>query len=76
MNTVELTPVESSSLHAVGYDKDAQDLHVQFRPGEATYVYHQVPPETHAELMAAESKGKHFAARIRGAYKHTKIDKK
>lgn len=72
MNTIELTPVESSSLHSVGYDSAANELHVRFKADGPLYVYEQVPPEAHAALMAADSKGKHFAAKIKGAYKHRK----
>ena len=74
MQTIEMTPVESSMLHSVGYDAEKHELHAKFDENGATYVYHAVPPEAHAALMAAESKGRHFAARIKGAFKHTRVD--
>jgi KTSC domain len=74
MNTIEMTPVESKMLHSVGYDAHAKELHARFAAGGPIYIYHDVPPEAHAALMAAESKGKHFLARIKGAYKHTKVE--
>ena len=51
--------VRSSSLHAVGYDADAQALEVEFSSG-ASYRYEQVPAEVVAELLAAESLGRYF----------------
>jgi len=72
MNTVEMTPAGSSMLHSVGYDKEAQELHCRFAENGPLYIYHEVPPETHAALMAAESKGKHFIAHVKGKFQHTK----
>jgi len=76
MNTVEMTPANSSMLHSVGYDKEAQELHCRFAENGPLYIYHEVPPEAHAALMAAESRGKHFGQNIKGKYKHTRIDSK
>ena len=74
MNTIELTPVDSTMLKAIGYDPEAKELHVRFATNGPLYIYHDVPPEAHAALMAAESKGKHFGQHIKGKYKHTKKD--
>lgn len=55
---VERAPVDSSNVRSIGYDPTTQELHVEFHssPGKV-YVYTGVPPEKHAALMAAESKG-------------------
>jgi KTSC domain len=76
-----MTPVKSSNIHAIGYDEGARRLSVQFKRGAEggdTYHYHDVPPDAHAALMAAQpptdSHGKHFAANIKGKFKHTKAE--
>ena len=72
-----MTPVASSNIHAIGYEPDARRLKVQFkRGGEPGDIYHydDVPPEAHAAFMAADSHGKHFAANIKGKFKHTKAE--
>lgn len=57
-------PVESQALVSVGYDPDRRMLEIEFEGG-AVYRYYDVPPELHAELMAAPSRGEYFAAHIR-----------
>ena len=67
-----LVPVDSSSLAAVGYDPETQVLHVRFVSGRA-YLYHDVPPSTHAALLDAESKGAYFNREIRDAFRFTRL---
>ena len=69
---MELTPVKSSNVEAVGYDHKARELHVRFKGG-GTYVYAGVAPEEHAALMAAPSIGSHIHARIKSAKKARKL---
>lgn len=64
--TFDMVDVESSNIDAVGYDPAAQVLRVKFRDG-SPYDYQGVPPQLHAELMGAESKGGFFFKRIRNA---------
>jgi hypothetical protein len=64
---LEMVPVVSSSLSAVGHDGGADELHVQFKNG-SRYVYSGVSAEKHGALIAADSVGKHFAANIRKKY--------
>lgn len=61
---MEREPVESQALLSVGYDPDRRMLEIEFEGG-AVYRYYDVPPELHAELMAAPSRGEYFAAHIR-----------
>ena len=56
---MQLTTVESSMIHAIGYDKDKRILEVVFNTGR-TYQYGDVPPEVYAAFMQAESKGRYF----------------
>lgn len=68
---IELTPVTSSNIDAVGYHEDTRTLHVRFTSG-ATYQYHDVAPEEHEALIHAKSVGSHFAQNIRAVYKGEK----
>lgn len=47
---MELKPVKSSNIEAVGHDPETQELHVQFKGG-AIYAYDSVPEELHTELI-------------------------
>jgi hypothetical protein len=71
--SIDLQPVESSNIAAVGYDADAQTLAIQYRSG-GVYHYAGVPAETHADLMGAESIGKFIGTSIRGRYEFEKQD--
>jgi len=63
----KLTVVESSMIHAVGYDRKTRTLEVVFNSGK-TYCYEDVPPKVYKELMAADSKGRYMRAEIIGMY--------
>jgi hypothetical protein len=84
-NTIALTAVVSSQIHAIGYDPATGTLAVQFlRKGlpAGTYNYSGVPQDLYDQFAAAESKGKFFSEFIKGAkddqsqpkYPHTKMD--
>ncbi len=64
---VDLTPVTSSNIDAVGYDEDSSTLHVRFHSGH-TYSYSNVDPEEHRALIEAPSIGAHFSKHIRPHY--------
>lgn len=53
---MERTPVKSSNVASVGYDEGAKVLEVQFLSG-GIYQYPGVEPQTHLDLMGAESIG-------------------
>jgi len=67
------TAVVSSNLAGVGYDAATRVLEVQFKGG-GIYRYEGVAPEEHAELMAAESVGKCFAAGIKKRYEGKRVE--
>jgi hypothetical protein len=71
MTDYDLTPVDSSNVKAVDYDKDGGTLVIQYKDG-STYHYHDVPSKHHEELMAARSVGGFIHANIKGVYKHSK----
>jgi hypothetical protein len=65
--------VSSSSVASVGYDPKSQTLELEFHSG-SVYEYHEVPPETFRDLMAAPSKGRFFASEIRGQYPSNRLE--
>lgn len=69
---MELTPVESSMIRAVGYDSTTRELEVVFTSGR-TYRYTEVPPEVYEGLLAAESKGRYMRAYILDVYPYSPI---
>lgn len=68
---IELTPVQSSQLAAIGWDPDTSTLAIRFpdrgsKPG-GLYHYADFGQEDWAALCQAESKGSHFLRNIKGA---------
>jgi len=53
-----MTPVKSSNITHIGHEGDM--MHVTYKSGN-TYAFQGVNPEQHAELMSADSHGKHLA---------------
>ena len=45
------------TYEAIGYDPDAQELHVRFVKSGETYVYYGVEEWVFQEFMQADSKG-------------------
>lgn len=68
-----LTPVESSTIDAIGHNGLGR-LIIRFKTG-SEYAYDDVEPETHAALMAADSKGGYFAKHIKGRLKRYPCEK-
>jgi hypothetical protein len=69
---VDMIYVDSSNIEAIGYNSDAQELHIQFLSG-ATYVYYGVPEHIYEEIMDAPSRGSYLNRVIKGVYKYAKI---
>ena len=70
---MNLVPVSSSNLRAVGYDPETRKLQVAFRNG-GLYEYSGVPESVYAGLMAAGSHGSYFDAYIKnGPYPYRKL---
>lgn len=61
---IEMKPVKSSNIQAIGYDAKDKVMHIAFTSGK-TYAYHGVTPEQHGEFLHADSIGSHFARHIR-----------
>ena len=65
---MERTPVKSSLLVSVGYDRGELTLETELSSG-AIYEYFAVPPWIHSGLMSAESLGDYYNKRIRDKYR-------
>jgi hypothetical protein len=69
---MQLVPVSSSSLSAVGYEADGRNLHIRFRNGQ-TYKYLSVPQSTFEALMRAPSKGIFFSDNIKERFTFVRL---
>lgn len=70
---MEMQPVESSNLAAVGYNSNNQTLRIRFNDG-SLYEYSGVPNSIYNGLLSAPSKGRYFDQNIKKAgYPYTKI---
>jgi KTSC domain len=65
---VRMQPVESSSVRAIGYDEEAEELWVEFYSSPDPYVYLEVPPQIYSELKEAGSKGEYVNLVIKPCY--------
>ena len=66
-------PVTSSTISSIGHDPATQTLEVEFKSGKV-YRYQDVSAEKHAELLGAESIGKHFGAHIKPNHTCTAVE--
>ncbi len=66
---MQLDPVESSMMAAVGYDAKLQALVVLYNSGKA-YQYLDVPPEIFQGLLAASSKGRFMLDHVIDHYRY------
>jgi hypothetical protein len=64
---VDLVPVESGNISAVGWDRANATLYVKFTSG-SQYAYSGVPEKTFNDFLKASSKGKFFAKFVRDKY--------
>ena len=65
---IEMKPVESSQIAAIGHDPATNTLAVQFHGKEgpgSVYHYENVSAEQHDTFVNAESIGKHFGANFK-----------
>lgn len=65
---IEMTPVKSSQIAAIGHDPETNTLAIQFPAKTGTgsvYHYSNFTAEDFAAFSAAESKGAHFGKHIK-----------
>jgi hypothetical protein len=57
---MNMIPVESSHIKAIGYDEETQVMRVEY--SQATYeyrgIYAGIPKEVYDKIMSADSKGR------------------
>ena len=64
---MEMIPVTSSLIKAVGYDSEKEELSVEFHKGDI-YVYWGVTRPVYDALMEAPSVGHFFLANVKRSY--------
>jgi hypothetical protein len=64
---MNMIPVQSSSISAIGYDEQSETLSIRFNNGR-TYEFNGVPPEEFEALKNAPSIGSYFNDNIKGQY--------
>ena len=69
---MEMTPVDSSNILAIGYDPDSAILNIAFKDG-SKYEYYDVPRHEFDNFLAADSKGKYGNKNIYKRYNQQKI---
>jgi hypothetical protein len=69
---MELTPVESGNLEAVGYDPATRELQVQFLSG-SLYSYAGVPQDLYDRILNSDSPGGVFAREVKNIYAYTRL---
>jgi hypothetical protein len=75
---MEMQPVVSSNISALGYDPATRTLRIEFKPSRTgkgpQYDYFDVEPATVDEMVKAESMGSFFRANIMGVHKFERVE--
>lgn len=71
---VDLNPVESSSLAAVGYHLPTLTLAVKFKNSDTVHHYGDVMPKKWEQMQGAESMGSFFAKHVRNHHPHSIVE--
>jgi hypothetical protein len=66
--------VNSAAIETVTYDEWSRHLDIALTTGRV-YRYFDVPPDTYAALMNADSKGHFYNERIRDAYRCERLSR-
>jgi hypothetical protein len=69
---MNVKPVDSTTLVAIGYDDTRATLQLEFR-SHAIYLYFEVPRSVYEALVKAPSKGRYFNGAIRGHCPHSLV---
>jgi hypothetical protein len=72
---MQLTPVVSSNIAAVGYDIIRNVLLIQFLGKITVYSYYGVPIELYEEMMSSKSVGSFYAKNIKGRFSNEPLPK-
>ncbi|MDD5005055.1 MAG: KTSC domain-containing protein [Candidatus Omnitrophica bacterium] len=69
---MDMKPVASSNIQAVGYDESTETMRVQFN-NSSVYEYHNIPLIVYNDFMQASSLGAYLNRNIRNNYSYEKI---
>ena len=69
---IEMKPVQSRMIDAVGYDPEKEAIMVSFLKGKATWEYWPWPKETYDKLRTAQSVGIFFIEHIKHQSQHAR----
>ena len=69
---MEWTPVTSSNIREISYDRGSQTLYVQFLHG-GEYSYSGVPEDIYLGRLSAESVGSFLHQNVKGIYPYKKV---
>jgi hypothetical protein len=64
---MNLIPVQSSAISAIGYDSTTGQMYVQFKHGKV-YAFCGVPQHVYEAFLSAGSKGHYYDTYIRDRY--------
>jgi hypothetical protein len=67
-----LTIVDSTMVHALGYDRATRTMEVVFHTGHI-YRYEDVPYRVYLGLLHAESKGEFMKSEVIGMYTESRL---
>lgn len=70
---IEMIPVRSSNLRAIGYDKKSKVLRIQFHDRGAIYDYQDVPAQVYSLMMLSNSVGTFFSEAVKPNFKATRV---
>jgi hypothetical protein len=66
------SPVASSNISSIGYDKNRQTLEIEFRGG-AVFQYFDIPEEKYQDIISSASIGRYFYDNIKGKHSYIKL---
>lgn len=69
---MDMHPVQSSHMRAVGYEPTSRTMHIQFHNGEV-HEYTGVPQPFHDTMMSAESVGSFFHKNVKPFFNSRRI---
>lgn len=69
---MEMKPVDSSNIKAIGYDPAARVMRVEFHHG-GSYEHRDVGPAEHEALKSAPSVGSHYHRHFRAVRREADV---
>lgn len=70
---MDMVPVLSSNVAAIGFDARTSTLFVRFHNGARVYRYRGVPAAVYQAFLAAPSKGRFLSQFIKGFYPYARV---